>query len=202
MNYTELSLEKLREISVSEAQRIKNEYEIDLIIYVAKAGFPIAFFMNEIFNSTLLGINAQRKGNKIKKIIGPLIAFIPNFVRNFLISMELKSKVHKKDIERNVYFHESIKNIDIKSIKTIIVVDDSVDTGHSMKLCVEKIKEMFSGVDIITYSLNVWKQSFEVFETDFYTFEDTIIRAPMSKDSKEYKKFIDMYRKETNNGNL
>lgn len=61
MKYTDLSLKELRKISIDEAIKIRNDYPVDLIIYVAKAGFPIAIYMNEVFRAELLGINAQRK---------------------------------------------------------------------------------------------------------------------------------------------
>lgn len=200
MNYTELSLEKLKEVSIEAANKIASERKIDLIIYIAKAGFPIAFYMNEVFQCQLLGIGAQRKGNKMKQFLAPVISCMPRFVRDMLISIELKSKVHKKDIERHVEFHESIKKIDPQLIDTILVVDDSVDTGHSMVEVVKRVKEKFTGTEVVSYSLNVWKQSEELFKTDYLSYIDTVIRAPMSKDSKEYKVFCNMYEKETQNG--
>ena len=77
MKYTELSLRELREISIAEAKKIKEQYPVDLIVYVAKAGFPIALYMNEVFNVKLLGIGAQRKGNSLKSKLGPLVAYCP-----------------------------------------------------------------------------------------------------------------------------
>lgn len=200
MNYIEISLEKLRKISIKEANKISKEQKIDLIIYVAKAGFPIATYMNEVFEVPLLGIGAQRKGNKLKQIVGPIMTFMPRFVRDILISFELKSKVHKQDTERHVVFHESLKEIKKEETRTILLIDDSVDTGHSMKRCCDVIQKEFPKAQIISYSLNVWEQSKEIFQTDYCSFADTVIRAPMSKDSKEYKKFCKMYDDETRNG--
>ena len=200
MNYTEISLEKLRKISIKEAHKISKEQKIDLLIYVAKAGFPIAKYMNEVFEVPLLGIGAQRKGNKLKQIVGPIMTFMPRFVRDILISFELKSKVHKQDTERHVVFHESLKEVKKEEIRTILVIDDSVDTGHSMKRCCDVIQKEFPEAQIVSYSLNVWEQSKEIFQADYCSFVDTVIRAPMSKDSKEYKKFCKMYDDETRNG--
>lgn len=200
MNYTELSLEKLKEVSIEAANKIASERKIDLIIYIAKAGFPIAFYMNEVFQCQLLGIGAQRKGNKMKQLVAPIISFMPRLVRDILISIELKSKVHKEDADRHVEFHESIKKISPKPMNAILVVDDSVDTGHSMVEVIKKVKEEFTETEVFSYSLNVWKQSEELFKTDYSSYTDTVIRAPMSKDSKEYKIFCSMYEKETHNG--
>lgn len=199
MKYTELSLKKLKEISITEATTINKNFPVDLIIYVARAGFPIALYMNEIFNVQLLGIGAQRKGNSFKSKLGPLVAFFPHFVRNLLITIELKTKVHKRDAERNVEFHKSINELLIDRYKNILIVDDSVDTGNSMKLVYEVVQSKFPEAIIKTYSLNVWDESKTVFLTDYYSYENTVIRAPMSKDSKEYKYFCEMYYRETKN---
>jgi len=195
-------LEELRNISIKEANTIKNDKKIDLIVYVAKAGFPIAFYMNEIFDVPMLGIAAQRKGNKLKQLLGPLVSLFPRIVRDTLITFELKSHVHKKDATRCVYFHESINEINANEISTILVVDDSVDTGNSMRIVYDKLRETFTKALIVSYSLNVWKQSKEVFVTDYCSFENTVIRTPMSKDSKEYSIFCDMYNKNSQNGYL
>lgn len=202
MKYTELSLRELREISIAEAKKIKEQYPVDLIVYVAKAGFPIALYMNEVFNVKLLGIGAQRKGNFLKSKLGPLVAYCPRFVRDILITIELKTKVHKRDTERNIEFHNSIESLEIDNYKKIIIVDDSVDTGNSMKLVYEAIRDRFVDAEVRTYALNVWGESKIVFQTDYCSYENTVIRAPMSKDSKEYNKFVDMYNMETKNGSL
>ena len=200
MKYIELSLKNLREESIKMANQIRLSNQIDLIVYVARAGLPIAVYMNEVFQVPLLGIGAQRKGNGLKSVVGPIISCLPRFIRYILISFELKSKIHKKDSDRNVEFHKFIKDINKNQYKNILLVDDSVDTGHSMKKCVDLITKEFPNSKIISYSLNVWTQSMELFSTDYYSYLDTIIKAPMSKDSKEYKTFCEMYENVTQNG--
>ena len=128
------------------------------------------------------------------------MSYFPVFIRNGLIAIELKSKVHKENSNRNVVFHDSLKNIDTEKIKTILIVDDSVDTGHSLNCVLEKVKVFFPDAIIKTYSLNVWEQSKELVIVDYYTYKNTIIKSPMSKDSKEYQKFCLMYDKTTDNG--
>lgn len=202
MRYTELSLKELRNLSIAEATKINNDFKVDLVVYVARAGLPIALYMNEIFKVDLLGIGAQRKGNSLKAKVGPLVAYCPRCIRDVLITIELKTKVHKRDIERNIKFHRSINNLSKKNYSNILIVDDSVDTGNSMKLVYEAVIEKFPKAKIKTYSLNVWDESKAIFNTDFFSYENTVIRAPMSKDSKEYKEFCRLYDKESKNGYL
>lgn len=192
-----MSLEDLKNVSIQAAKKIKTEHDIDLIVYVAKAGFPIALYMNNVFCVPLLGISAQRKGNRLKTILGPIISHMPRFVRDVLITMELKSKVHIENENRNVSFHKSIKEIDAEKYKEILIVDDSVDSGYSMKYVLLEVKKSFPNATIVSYSLNVWDKSEDVFKTDFFSYRNTIIKSPMSKDSKEYKKFCKLYMEET-----
>lgn len=200
MNCTELSLENLKRVCIEAAKRIDSDRKIDLVIYVAKAGFPIAVYMNEVFETQILGIDAQRNGNWLKQMAGPIVKHLPSFVRNFLISMELKSKVHKQSSERNVHFHESIKKRKNCSYDNILIVDDSVDTGHSMKLCFQEVESQFPTSNVYSYALNVWDQSYDIFVTDYWSYVNTIIKSPMSKDSKEYDEFCRMYDEGTQGG--
>lgn len=202
MNYTELTLENLKEISCDAAEEISKETSIDLIVYVAKAGFPIAEYMNQVFKVDILGIGAQRKGNFLKEKLGPLLVHCPRFIRDMLITIELKTKVHKRDSERNINFHLSINDMNTQSYENILIVDDSVDTGNSMKMVYNEVIKTFPHANIYSYSLNVWKTSREVFDTNYCTYENTVIKAPMSKDSNEYNEFISMYNKMTMNGYL
>jgi len=202
MKYTELSLKNLKEISMAEATVIGRDFPVNLIIYVARAGLPIALYMNEIFDAKLLGIGAQRKGNALKSKIAPLVAYCPRFVRDILITIELKTKIHKRNRERNIEFHKSICDLVVDNYDNILIVDDSVDTGNSMKLVYEAVQSKFPKANIKTYSLNVWNESKSVFVTDYSSYENTVIRAPMSKDSREYKIFCELYDRESENDYL
>ena len=88
------------------------------------------------------------------------------------------------------------------NIQRILVVDDSVDTGHSMKQVVDAISSGFNNVEIKIAGLNVWDKSRSIIDTDFALYKDTVIKTPMSKDSKEYKEFMKIYNSETDNGTL
>ena len=200
MNYIDLSLEKLSNDVLTAADDIVKHNSIDIIIYVAKAGYPIAKFMNEKVHAEIIGIEATRKGNKLKSYLGWVFKYCPRIFRDILITIELKSKIHKNNIKRNVSFHGSIDKVDISKIKNVLVVDDSVDTGYSMKEVVSEVRKKFPGAEIYTYALNVWHDSVEVFDVDYSSYRDTVIRAPMSKDSKEYNAFYDMYINDTKNG--
>lgn len=202
MKFIELSIKDLENQCREWAKEINKSYQPDLIVYVAKAGYLIGKEMKDVFNVPLVGISATREGNHLKEIVGPVISILPNFVRNILISIELKSNKHDKNTERKIHFHKSLENIKKANIKRILVVDDSIDTGHSMKQVVDAITSVFTETEIKVAGLNVWDKSKDIIKTDYVLYENTVIKAPMSKDSTEYKKFIKIYSDDTSNGLL
>lgn len=193
MNCFELSIQNFEEECRNWAEEIKNSYEPDIVIYIAKAGYLIGKTMSEVYGVPLIGISAARKGNKLKSIIGPIFSLVPSCIRNKLIEIELKSDFHKMDSERHVEFITDINGFPVKEIKNIMIVDDSVDTGYTLKAVKEVVQMYFTEAVIRTAGFNVWDKSKEVIVTDFALFNNTIIKAPMSKDSKDYKKFIKQY---------
>ena len=197
MKYTELSRKDIENDCFKWAMDIKKSYQPDLIIYVAKAGYLIGREMNRVFDVPLVGISASREGNGLKEIFGPIVSVMPNFIRNFLISVELKSDTHSKNTERKIHMHEGLEMLDKEKFHHILIVDDSVDTGHSMKQVVNVISSMFANAEIKTAGLNVWDKSKSIIDTDFALFNNTVIKTPMSKDSKEYKDFMKIYNIET-----
>lgn len=158
--------------------------------------------MNNVFQCTLLGIEAVRRGGRIKSAVAGLVTYLPRFVRDILFTIEFKLRVHQKYSERHVKFHESVQDIDSKVIRSILLVDDSIDTGNSMKQAVEKVQDRFPLATIKIYALNVFKESRQLINADYNTYQDTIIRSPMSKDSKEYHAFCAIYAEKTENGYL
>lgn len=202
MKYIELSRKDIEKQCKDWANEIKKSYQPDLIVYVAKAGYLIGREMKDVFNVPLVGISATREGNALKEVVGPIVSRMPNFVRNILISLELKSDTHSKNTERQIHFHEGLDKLKSSNIQNILVVDDSVDTGHSMKQVVDAIHSLFGDVEIKIAGLNVWDKSRSIIDSDFALYKNTVIKSPMSKDSKEYKDFMRIYNSETNNGTL
>lgn len=200
MQKKELNRKELEKECNGWARRISESYQPDLIIYIAKGGYLIGREMREVFNVPMIGIGTSRDGNGFKEKVGPFVAILPNFVRNILISIEMMSKKHEKNTERHVHFLDDIEEkIDVKTIKSILVAEDSVDTGHSLKQSLEEIKKVFPDAEIKVASLNVWDKSKDIVSVDYSLYQNTIIKAPMSKDSKEYKAFIKLYDEETKN---
>ena len=195
MNCIELSIESLRDDCVDWAEKIKKEFQPDLIVYIAKGGYLIGKAFQEVFNCRMIGVDATRKGNKIKELLTPILTHLPKKLLNIARSVEMRSGVHNQHSERSVVFHDC-DEVDMDSVEKILIVDDAVDTGYSLKAVAEKVREKYPNAKIKRAALNVWKQSEEVVQCDFHKYCDTILRTPMSKDSKEYKLFLNLYQEQ------
>lgn len=194
MNCIELSLKELKDECISWAQKISNEYSPDLLVYVANAGYPIAVAMQEVFRVPIIGIEAQRGGNSIKSKVGKFFSHIPSFLRNILIAMELKSGIHAKNTERSIKWIDAPEEY-LDSVESIMIIDDSVDSGITLCKVLDEVKVAFPNATIKTVGLNVWDKSRQYIETDYCLYRNTIIKAPMSKDSKEYEVYLNMLPK-------
>lgn len=195
MNYIKLSIKSLGAKSRELAGDVEKTYHPDLIIYIARGGYLIGKEMADYFRVPCIGIHAEREGGGLKDKVAPLLRLFPSWLTKMLREMELSSGVHQVKRGRHVYWdEEDFKKLEKQDIRHILLVDDSVDTGHSMAQVKEKVEEDFGGEIIVkTAAINVWTKSEVICPTDYRSYTDTIIATPMSKDSREYPTFEKMY---------
>ena len=192
MNYVELSSKEVDNITIKLYKKITKSYRFDLVIFVAKGSYSIGKKLSELANCPLLEIKASRKGNIFKKIISPFLKLIPKRIKMYLRSKEVKSNVHEKNIERNLIYDKNLWNQYIKS-KNIILVDDSVDTGYSIKACKEEIERFFPNSNIKVAAFNYFEKSKDITTTDYSIYKETMMNGPWSNDSKYHKEFLEEY---------
>lgn len=203
MNYTKISLIELCNKCIDWALEIDKVFHPDIVIYVAKAGFLIGYQISKTLNVPLIGIDTVReKGNKIKELVAPIVRKMPDFIRNILITVELKSGVHAKNDKRITGFIDFIDDWDKAKKWKILIVDDSIDTGASITAVRKCVLENFPHSNIKIAGLNVWDKSKEKIYADFALYENTVIKTPMSKDSNEYDAFILLYTEFLNRGEV
>lgn len=198
MDCIEFSIQSLRNECTLWAKEIKKEYLPDIIIFIAKGGFLIGLAFQEIFGCPLIGVDATRKGNKVKEMLTPILSHLPKIILNMARATEVKSGIHNKHTERAVEFHASIDAIDKKKVKRVLIVDDAIDTGYSILTVYDKVVDIFTDSVVKLAALNVWDQSKLIVRCDYCKYENTILRTPMSKDSKDYVNFIRLYQKHIN----
>ena len=158
MEYIELSSIEVEKKSVELYEKVVKSFNYDLVVFVAKGSYTIGRKMADLNNCPLIEIKATRKANKIKKIISPLLKIIPKKIKILLRSKEFNSNIHESDQQRNIIYNDNIWGR-YKNRQRILLVDDSVDTGYTIKQCREKIKDFFSQAEIKIAAFNFFENA-------------------------------------------
>lgn len=193
MNYVELSSKDVENKTIELYDKIlSSNYKFDLVIFVAKGAYTIGKKLSELGNCPLLEIRATRKGNNLKKIVSPFLKLIPKKIKMYLRSKEVRSNVHDNNTERNIIYDNEIWE-KYKNSKNIILVDDSVDTGYSIRACKEEIEKFFPDSNIKVAAFNYFEKSIDIINIDYYIFKENMMNGPWSNDSKYHSEFIREY---------
>lgn len=192
MNYIELSLKDVENRSIELYDKISLSYKFDLVIFIAKGSYTIGKKISELANCPLLEIKASRKGNKLKKMMSPFLKLIPKKIKMYLRNKEVKSNLHDKNTERNVIYDREWWS-KYKDSKNIILVDDSVDTGYSIKACKDEVERFFPNSNIKVAVFNYFEKSVDIIKVDYYIFKETMMNGPWSNDSRYHSSFIKEY---------
>ncbi|MBR5336774.1 MAG: glycosyltransferase [Lachnospiraceae bacterium] len=192
MDYLELSIKKLREEDKKLFYKVKFKYDFDLVIFIARGAYMIGEDLARLQDVPCLEIYASRRGNNLKDFLSPLLKRIPTGVKKNLRKREMNSSLHAKNIERHVEYDENVWAI-YRTCRKILLVDDSVDTGHTIKNCRDTIEDFFPEAEVKVAVLNRFSKSAKVTDVDFYLYTDTSILAPWSNDSRENTDYLNRY---------
>ncbi len=173
------------------AQEITKTYKPDLVVFVADSGFIVAKAVAEELDLPLKYVKAVRSGNKAKDKTNSFSKYIPQKLVEIIISSPLKFYLHKKKKERNVEIPDSLVRT-INGGKTrILLVDDAVDTGWTIKQVVESLNNEFANIEIRTAAYSVAEYSLDVVKIDYYRFWNNLVLTATSRKSAEYVQFKD-----------
>ncbi|MEH7444005.1 phosphoribosyltransferase [Bacillus sp. JJ1122] len=163
----------------------------EVVVFIAKGSFIIGDTISKYFNVPLIEVYAVREGNKLKELISPLLKIIPKNLKNHLRKRELQSGIHNNNSNRKVYFAKEQEILD--KVSNILIVDDSIDTGHTAKQVYDFLLSNFGDKTVKFACLNYFEMSKKVFSGDFTLYKNHIIIGPWSKDSKYYHDFKKRY---------
>jgi hypoxanthine phosphoribosyltransferase len=158
-----------------------------LVIGVASGGLPIAkILFNKLnnVNKAYAEVKCQRPSTKKKEqgvlgfIFVSLIKLLPRFSLNFLRVVEHKVLSKTRVVEREIV---ELTPINFNDVNSVIVVDDAVDSGCSLKCVNDYIKSLTSAKVITT--VYVTTQLEPIFRADFSYKNDVLVRFPWSKDA-------------------
>lgn len=177
-----------------EISRTKNEY--DLIIGVLNGGAIVA---REVIKTNLfqgkqyIEILLQRPSTEQKnnEIINSIIRKSPRFVNDILRNAEsyyLERKfMNSKSLKNNkvLELNKEQKKL-IIGAKKILIIDDAIDSGKTLKKIIEDIQNLNSHSEIQTAVLTVtFKQP--LIRPDYYLFNRVLLRFPWALDFKGEK---------------
>lgn len=194
MDCIELSLKDLQKRSYELADLVKENYEPDLIIFIAKGGYLIGKHLGDRLGVPIVPVYAERQASSLKTAIAPFLKLLPKSVKVMLREMEIKSGVHNTIKERQVSFPNDVIIEKVSKAKKILIVDDSVDTGGSVISIMGALQAIDTSLlDIRVALLNVFTEAANKLPRYYCLFHNTIMITPMSNDSKENSQFISLY---------
>ena len=190
MKIEDIGLSKLTEYSLMLAEKVSESgYVPEHVLYVERVGlFPGHEIANH-FNCGISGIHSSRSGTSIKSTAKSFLRYLPRPVTHLLRNFEFKSNVHGVKKERNVTIESEFPPIE----KRVLVVDDAIDTGYSMKAVVDFLIENGYAEDKITTAVLITTQENPLWKANISLFNQTSFSFPWSYDSREYKKTWKLY---------
>jgi len=75
-----------------------------------------------------------------------------------------------------------------------LIIDDVIDTGYTIKKVIEEINNIYENPEIKVAVLSYFNDR-NAEKPDFYLYENTVLSAPWTIDSKEYEAFVKRYKK-------
>ncbi|WP_291118918.1 phosphoribosyltransferase family protein [Empedobacter sp. UBA7248] len=162
-----------------------------LIIGIKEGGIPIAEMVKvslEKITSTQLDfitIKCQRPSTKSKKksfivkyLLKNLFKVLPQFFLNQVRIYEHKFLMNNGNQDRELYLPE---NLQLDNYHKILIVDDAVDSGYTLKNVVDKLEKNNSSAKIYSLAVVVTDKN-AVKIPDYYLYSDVLIRFPWSLD--------------------
>ncbi|MCQ2538622.1 MAG: phosphoribosyltransferase [Lachnospiraceae bacterium] len=193
MEYKEMTAAEVKKCCRSLSEEIlQTGYNPDLVVFIAKGAFQIGKIISENFDCPMVEINCSRKGSKLKNALSPFFKLIPSGLKAMLREKEMNNLSKKADSERTAEY-DVVSWSKHDSAKRILLVDDSIDSGYSMRAAYDCVKEYFAGAEVRIAVINEFEGSEKVISSDYCLLQNTLISGPWSADSKEHKRFIARY---------
>lgn len=164
---------------------IESDFHPQIVLGIRTGGAVIAEKIYKLLskdNLTLDYCHPIRSYSSYKKIyINKILRFLPLSILNILRYIEYKKFFSKK---KRKSFQKIILPVNITNYKNILLVDDAMDSGETLKAVIRSIKIQNPKANIKTAVLTVTIPNSN-YIPDYYIFNNsTLIRFPWSIDSK------------------
>ena len=195
MRFVELSFEESYRESFKLAEKISQSFSPDVIVYLAKGGYIFGRNIAAFFGAPVFELSSKRSGDEIKRKNAALLMKLPRCARRVLREIEIRLRLNKKNEEQKQQFYLTSRYEPPASANKILLIDDSADSGSSIVTALEFLKELYPYGDVRIAALNVFDAAMQKVKIDYFTYRNTLISTPASKDNKQYHLFIEMYEK-------
>lgn len=174
---------------------ISNSYKPDIIVGVLTGGGYVGREVSRAWPETqYTEIRVQRK-DTVKKEAGirhVVLQSLPYFMLNWLrmaemVYEDIKAKKSNPKREGKVELSAEIDAQLREKGKNILLVDDAIDTGATLKLIKDTLTERYPLAKIKIAVITV-TSNYPLIDADYYLFHDrTLVRFPWSNDVKQKK---------------
>ena len=135
-------------------------------------------------------IKLQRKGETLKEglVFKCILRILPYKVLDKLRiyeSKKAKEMLKRLDVVElsGEHFDFKLSTIQKELIKTILIVDDAIDTGRTMFVIKNNLGKIFPDANI-RVAVIAWTIETSIVQPDYYLFKNVLVRYPWSKDYK------------------
>lgn len=204
MNYMELSARNVKDKSRELAKKISDDgFSPELVIFIARGAYQIGKIISDDLSCPLSEIKCTREGGRIKDKLNPMLKKLPRGVKTMLRRTEM---FVRNNFEQHESLSERYTEYDIKDwekykdVSSVLIVDDSADSGLSLSAAVTTVSEYFDKAVVKTAVINYFDEALTTCKIDYYLYSNTYISGPWSNDSKEHEMFLKKYndwKKET-----
>lgn len=190
-----LDNEGLRQAAISMNNMIFKDFVPDIIVGIRSGGYVMAEIMAKeaSHQPILLAISRRRKSTETKsKIKGlkNLLGFLPYFVTDHLRIWEHK-RLNGKPVESPKPFVPDAD--ELAKLKTILqpkqghkilIVDDAVDSGATMKAVLDMVRSEAGSSSIVKTAALTLTTEHSLVNPDYVIYKNVLVRFPWSFDFK------------------
>lgn len=178
-----------------ESEIIDSKINFDLIIAIPSGGQEVVELMaNLVAKLPVRFMVKQRPSTKYKKKLNlkVILPFLPKFFNNFLRVVESKllefkfnrNRLNGGKLTEEVIPVDSDLIKDIQSSRSILIVDDAIDSGQTMTSVMRTIRNINQDIQVTTSAINSTFKN-PLVKADFLIYEQVLVRYPWANDVKQ-----------------